>query len=482
LVGAALGLLPVRGAAAAPSTLPIEELRLANGMRFLLLRRPQMPTVEAGWVVDVGAADEEPGATGLSHLLEHMMFKGTPTIGSRDPDTEQETLDGLDAVEAELAALPAAGRRSRRRTELETERAELERRADALVRLGAFGLEYSRVGATRLNANTALDLTLYYVTLPAETLELWFWLESERLRQPVFRELTKEKRVVAEERRLRIASTPTGAADAAFDAAFWGDTPYARSTFGTEADVDAATRPALRAFFDRHYRPERLTAVLVGDFEPERVRGLADTYFARLTSGDGPPPRPPIAPPPPSTGELSTTCDCPPQVRVRYSTVPMGDPEQPALQLLTGLLDGRAGRLYRHLVLGREIAFAAYTQQTPLARGGSLTVTVEAKAGTPLEALLGAWDEELAALAAAPPAADELLRTRRRLATEHLDQLKDPHFLMRRLLVYAGLGDWRLLADWTERLAAVEPAAVQEAARRLRPERRLVAYYRRQGE
>jgi predicted Zn-dependent peptidase len=470
--------------AAAASALPVEELRLDNGMRFLMLRRPHMPTVEAGWVVDIGAAGDEAGATGLSHLVEHMMFKGTRTIGSRDLGRELATLDRLDAVEAELAALPDDGRRSaRRRSELNRQRQELERRADAAVQLGAFGLEYSRAGATRLNANTTLDSTLYYVTLPAEKLELWFWLESNRLSEPVFRELGKEKRVVAEERRLRVESTPTGAADRAFDEAFWRATPYARSTLGDPADVEAADRPAVRAFFDRHYRPERLTAVLIGNFEPAAARRLAATYFGRLAPGAGPPPGAPIRPPRTSSEVFATVCNCPPQVHVRYPTVALGHPDNDALQTLSALLNGRAGRLYRRLVLGREIAFAAYAQQSALARGGSFTVSLEAKGGAALETLLAAWDEELTLLLAAPPAEEEVRRTRRRLATEHLDQLKDPHSLLRRLLIYAGLGDWRHLAGWTERLAAVAPGDVQRAARRyLTADRRLVGYYRRGAE
>jgi predicted Zn-dependent peptidase len=478
LVTAALAGPGAAVAAGPASPLPIETFRLDNGMRFLLLPRQQMPTVEAGLVVDVGTAHEDPGATGLSHLVEHMMFKGTRTLGSLDLDRELATLDRLDAFVAELQALPRGVGSARRREALERERDALVSRAEGLVRLGAFGLEYSRVGATRLNANTALDLTLYYVTLPHEKLELWFWLESDRLREPVFRELAKEQRVVAEERRLRIDSTPTGAADRAFDEVFWADTPYARSTLGSAAHVAAATRPALRSFFERHYRPERLTAVLVGNFDPGVARRLAESYFGRLTPGTGAPAVAAVSPARVEEQTISIPCECPPQVQVRYPSVAFGHPDDAPLQLVAGLLNGRSGRLYRGLVVGREIAFAAYAQQSPLARGGSFTVGLEAKGQAPLESLVAAWDEELSMLLTVAPTEGELRRTRRRLATEHLDQLKDPHALMRRLLVYSGLGDWRLLASWSDRLSEITPLQVQAAARRyLARERRLVGYY-----
>lgn len=491
-----LALWPAPGDGAdssAPETrLPVEEFVLANGMRFLLLERPAMPTIEAGWVVAAGAADDPAGATGISHFIEHMLFKGSRSIGSRDIERELAVLERLGEAERALgplssAELEAAGKRraARRHADLEQERAALAAEARGLGQLGAFSLEYSRSGASRLNANTAEDLTLYYVTLPAETLELWFWLESDRLLEPVFREFSKEKQVVAEERRRRIDSTPTGAADLEFETAFWQGVPYSQPPLGRPEHLSKLTRAQLGEFFARHYRPGALTAVLVGNFDAGRVKELARSYFGRLESRS---PRNVAAPafswtPSRSREELlDQVCMCPPQVRIRYPTVPFGHTDQFALQALAGLLNGRTGRLYRNLVLGREIAFSGFAQQTPLRRAGSFTVTLEAKGEVTGEALLAAWDEELARLADQPAAANELARVRRRLATENLDQLKDPHLLMRRLLVYAGLGDWRQLAGWTERIEAVQPDAVMAVARRyLTPDRRLVGYYRRPG-
>ncbi|MCZ6508361.1 MAG: pitrilysin family protein [Acidobacteria bacterium] len=465
------------------TTLPVTELELPNGMLFLLLPRPEMPTVEAGWVVTTGSAFEAPGATGASHLIEHMLFKGTRTIGARDMKAETGVLARLDEVELEMRALPASGRRAQRRHRtLETERLELEQRARALTQLGAFSLEYSRAGATRLNANTAEDLTLYYVTVPAEKLELWFWLESDRLLHPVFRELTKEKQVIAEERRLRIASTPTGEADRAFDEAFWQGGGYGHSTLGRPEDVERLTRSDVRVVFDRHYRPENLTAVLVGNFELQRVEAMARTYFGRLPADAPASPPPRVQPALDRRGEqrLRQSCKCPEQVRIRYPTVSFGHPDQFSLQALAGVLNGRAGRLYRRLVLGREIAFSAYAQQTPLREAGFFTATLEAKGGTPLDELVAAWDAEVEQLTTRPPPGAELRRAQRRLATENLDQLKDPHYLMRRLLVYSGLGDWRQLGRWSDVIAAVEPQAIQDVARRyLTHDRRLVGYYER---
>jgi predicted Zn-dependent peptidase len=484
------------------STLPVEEFVLDNGMRFLLLARPGMPTVEAGWVVDVGSGDDAAGATGAHHLIEHMMFKGSRTIGAVDIETELFVLDRLDEIAARLSELRPRGERrkdDRRREELEVEQRLLTKKARELTRLGAFSFEYSRAGATRLNANTAEDMTLYYVTLPAEKIELWFWLESDRLAAPIFREFEQEKRIVAEERRLRVASTPTGEADEAFERAFWRGTSYAGSTLGLEADLQDLARPEVRESFDRDYRPERLTAVLIGSFEAAQVRDLARRYFGRLPVAGHEPrdrqraaplPSDPIGPGHEAPGReaprreteerLHRQCECAEQVIIRYPTVSFGHPDQFKLQALAGLLNGRAGRLHRGLVLGEEIAFSAFAQQLPLRHAGSFTVRIEAKAGTPVEQLVTAWDAEVVRLISAPPSEGELGRAQRRLATEHLDLLKDPHFLLRRLLSYAGLGDWTQLARWTELVGATRPAGIQEVAQRyLAAERRLVGFYER---
>ncbi len=471
------------GESQALGSLEIRDFALDNGMRFLVVERPSMPTVEAGWVVATGSAAEEEGRTGVAHLLEHMLFKGSATIGSRDWPREKDLLERLQAIESSLARTRSEPQ-SADAERLAAEVRSLEAAAADLVTLGAFSLEYSREGATRLNANTSADSTLYYVTLPREKVELWFWLESDRLSSPVFRELPKEIRVVGEEYRNRIEADPVGEADLRARESFWSAlfepaSPYGRSTMGEPGDVRRATRGQLRAFFDRYYRPEQLTAVLVGAVDAVEVERLARRYFGRLGSRGPVASRSPDARQRDGIDRLDLTCDCPAQVRVRYPTVPFGHDDQFALQGLAGLLNGRAGRLYRSLVLDQGLAFAAFARQRPLRHAGVFEVTLEARGDTPLQALVDAWDREIGRLLDEPPAAQEWTRTRRRLETEHLDALKDPHLLMRRLLLYAGLGDWRVLGDWPRRLGSVTPEELSQAARRhLRPDRRAIAFYR----
>ncbi len=474
-------------------TLPVEELTLANGLRFLLLPRPGTGTVEAGWLVRAGAADEPPGAGGAAHAVEHLLFQGTRTIAARDPAAELSLLEREDSLQEELARLAveaatpelASGRLARLRARLQDLTAEataLVERLRALILPGEFSLRYSQVGATGLDANTAHDFTLFYVTLPAEALELWFWLESDRLLDPVFREFEREKAVIAEERRLRVDSTPTGAAEEALAARFWGAGAYGSPTVGSPEALAGLRRPAARRFFAERYSADRITAALVGDFDPGAARSWAERYFGRLGSGAPPPLSQPVAPLVADVEPWTASCACPDQAQLLYRTVPLDHPDTTALQLLASLFNGRSGRLYRSLVVERGLAFAAFAQQTPYARAGAFEVTLEAKGGHDPDELVAAWDQELEALIAAPIAAPELERARNVLAAEALRQLREPSQLLRRLLIYDALGGWRLLADWPERLRRVSEGEVRVAARRyLAADRRLVAVFRREG-
>lgn len=470
---------------------PVEEFRLANGMRFLLVQRPEATTVAAGWVVEAGSAHDPSDRTGLSHLLEHSLFQGSRTIGSRDLDNELEVLARLDRVRAQLVqvrdeANEAAGRKKRKleqqATTLQEELSTLQRRASSLAWLGQFSLLYSEQGATGLNANTFRDFTLFFVTLPSEKLETWFWLESDRLLEPVFRELYKEIQVIKEERRMRIDSTPTGRFDEELRARFWGDHPYSWNPQGHPEHLERIDRPDARAFFEQHYRSDNLTAALVGAFDPEQIRDWARRYFGRLPRQPSPAKVDPAVPIELKQIEdrMSAACECPPQAQVLYPSPAFGHPDAAALRVLAAVMNGRTGRLYRSLVLEQQIAFSAFTRQISWSRAGEFSFQGETKGGADPEELVAAWDRQLMLVQTEPVTESELRRAKNRLTGDAFRSLKDPSALMKQLLVYQGLGDWRHLNDWPHQILAVSPQHLREAAARyLLPQRRSVALYRR---
>lgn len=473
---------------------PVEEFRLDNGMRFLLVQRPESTTVSAGWVVGAGSADDPPTATGLSHLLEHLLFKGSRTVGSRDLAQELLVLERQDRVWRQLMVVrdeitDASGRKREKleqeASKLQAELTTLQQQASSLAFLGQFSLFYSEQGATGLNASTFRDFTLYYVTVPSEKLESWFWLESDRLLEPIFREFSKEVQVVHEERRLRIESTPTGRLDEELRDRFWGDHPYSWDTQGRPGHLDRIERADARAFFKRHYRSDNLTAALVGGFNPEQARTWARLYFDRLPHH---PSLPTAALPAPirlrqAEDQMSATCVCPPQAHVLYPSPPFNHPDVAALQVLAAVLNGRAGRLYRSLVLEEQIAFSAYARQVSWRQAGEFSFRGETKGGVDPQALVLAWDRQLLRLQTETVPEGELRRAKNRLTGDAFRSLKDPTDLMKQLLANQGLGDWRHLNDWPHHVLAISAAELKRVALLyLEPSRRTVAVYRRSAD
>ena len=221
---------------------PVIEKTLSNGMKLLLVERHDDPAVAGGWVAHVGSSNERPGITGIAHLFEHMMFKGTPTLGTtnnaRDHEIILEQEKVRDAMRAEEVKMRAAMRRGEiddiAKLENKTERyKDLEKQFNKLVAeqrqmlvKNEFFKIYTTHGGSGMNAYTSDDMTAYFVNIPANKLELWAWMESERLLRPVFREFYSERDVVFEERRMRTESTPLGKFNETFNSIFWESHPY----------------------------------------------------------------------------------------------------------------------------------------------------------------------------------------------------------------------------------------------------------------
>src|SRR5207249_3629720 len=232
---------------------PVIETNLSNGMRVLMVARHDEPTVAGGWVAHVGSSNERPGITGIAHLFEHMMFKGTPTIGTKDFQkdlqiiAEQEKV--REAMRREERLMRAAYRRGEiddllkpenktpRLNELEKQFQELIEQQRAILVKNEFDRVYTAGGASGMNAFTTTDITGYFITVPANKLELWMWMESERLLRPVFREFYAERDVVFEERRMRTDSTPLGKFAETFESIVWESHPYSWPTVGWPSDI-----------------------------------------------------------------------------------------------------------------------------------------------------------------------------------------------------------------------------------------------------
>ena len=460
----------------------VEEIVLDNGMTWLLYENHDSPTVMAGWTALVGSVNERPGITGLSHFFEHMMFKGTHTIGTRDIEADLRIIEEQERVREEMRAEKAVMRARLRRGEIDdlanpeswTQRyRELSAEFDVLVQQqreiivkDELDRIYTRNGGEFMNAGTSEDQTLYFIRIPSNRLELWAWLESDRLLNPVFREFYSERDVVFEERRMRTESTPLGKFDEAFNATFWEAHPYMWPVVGWASDIPMYTLAQAREYFATYYAPNNIIGVLAGDFEVAEVRPLLERYFGRIPRGEVDPP-PVVTQEPEPVGEkrFNAEAETSPTVRIWWKGVPFVHRDMPVLDLLSDVMIGRTGRLYKGLVDGRKIAnqVSAGDRRPEVRRHLHGRVHGEGRRGPGGGRGCGLrGDREAPERAGAGGGASE--------GQEPLQGLRLPTTLLAALHrnaapQYAGLGDWRYINTSAERIEAVTAEDLQRAAK-----------------
>ena len=507
----AAGLVIAAAGGAAAQQVAVEELTLPNGMQFLLVPRSDQPNVvSAGWVAKVGSVNERPGITGISHFFEHMMFKGTDTIGTRDPEKDARYRAEQKALRDEINRLVWTRQYDRffkgeiddpwnpanDTQEIRILRAKLDELikaqqgrgqggpAAATIVKDEFDQVYTKAGGSGMNAFTTYDLTCYFITVPANKLELWAWMESDRLHDSVFREFYSERDVVHEERRLRTESTPTGRFEEQFDALFWASSGYSWPVIGWPSDLNSYTFEQAQDYWNVYYRPGNLVGIIVGDFDPRQARGLIERYFTRLDPGKR-------KPPPVVTLEvgqlaeqrMNAVGDVPPGVEIRYHTVPAGHADSYPLDMLAELLNERTGRLYTGLVEGRGIAATAQSFSDTRKYAGLFAVSAQARGATAPEALERALYEELARLQKDGVPDRELRKVKNRVAAQNYRKLENNMSLLVQLAFAEAVLDWREINEGPAKYEAVTAADVQRVANKYFQEsNRSVATYRRKAE
>jgi predicted Zn-dependent peptidase len=474
---------------------PVQEYVLPNGLKLLMVPRKGDPNIAAGWIAKVGSVNERPGITGLSHLFEHMMFKGTHAIGTKDIAKDLKLMAQMDAVKAEIrkeeivqarrlrlgeiSDLQDPKNRTLRHNDLLKQLAEIEKQSKTLIVQSEFDKIYTNAGASSMNAGTGEDYTMYYINVPANKLELWFWMESDRLLNPVFREFYSERDVVHEERRMRTDSTPTGKFEEEFDSMFWTSSPYHWPIVGWPSDLDNLTREEALSYFAVNYAPNNIAACLVGDFDPEKAKSLAVRYLGRLK-------RNPHGQPPVRTREVEQMAEkrmvayaeTNPQVEIRYHSVADGHADEPALVILGELMSGRTGRLYKSLVLDQQVATGAVAGQNGMKWEGYFLLRGVAKPGKTPEQVEQALYKEIEKFQKEKVGDHELQKIKNQLAASNFRRLDSPFSLMQQILVSESNRGWQMLNEDPKKYAAVTADDIQRVANAyFKPEKRAVAIY-----
>ena len=443
---------------------------LENGWTFIIVERPVAPVFSFMTRVNVGSAQEEAGNTGLAHMFEHMAFKGTPRIGTSNYHAERKALEELEqayqAYQRERLSQHANPQRIQEHFKAFKSK---QQNAAAYVVKNEFGDIVEREGGVNLNAFTSADVTGYFYSLPANKVELFAYLESERFLHPVFREFYKERDVVMEERRLRTESRPIGRLLEQFISTAFIAHPYHHPVIGYASDIQSYTMTDAERFYKQHYVPSNMITAVVGDIQADALIPLLERYFGRIPSGS---PSPPIRTvEPPSIAEKTVVLQDPAQPFYveGYHKQAITHEDQPAFDALDDILtNGRTSRFHRSLIRDKKIAVSAGSfGPYPGEKYPHLWTAYAVPArGVTNQEVQHAIREELERLKTEEITDEELAKFRTRAKAGLIRSLGSNLGLAMSLTDYHLLfGDWRELFRYIDRLDQVTKTDVQRVAR-----------------
>ena len=364
-----------KGAAkpAAPKRTGLETLEkqvrmftLANGLPFIVVERHDAPVFSFATVVNAGAANDQIGTTGIAHMMEHMAFKGTEIVGTRDYAGEAGLLAEEEKGWHALLAERRKGTRadSARLASLDQSFKNTQEKAREKVVSNGYTTLIEQNGGRGVNAFTSNDVTAYFYSLPSNRFELWALMEGGRMAHPVFREFYKERDVVYEERRMRYESSPTGRLFLEFVTAAFQAHPYGFGGIGFPSDLKTFSRTEGEEFYRRHYVAKNLCVALVGDVKEEEAKQNAERYWSDLSDAPAPPPIDTVEPQQKAERRVIIEDPAQPFIFIGWHCPAGTDPTFPAYEALGSLLaGGDFARLNKRLVKEKKIA--VQLQATP---------------------------------------------------------------------------------------------------------------------
>ncbi len=449
----------------------LTEHRLDNGLTILIYERPEAPVVSFFTLVNAGSAQEVPGITGLAHMFEHMAFKGTSVIGTTDFKAEQKTLARVDetyhAYEAERRK--PGGPDSTKLGALEKAWKDAQEQAGKYVVKNQFGEIIDREGGVGLNAFTNTDNTGYFFSLPANKVELWAYLESERFLDPVFREFYKERDVVMEERRLRTESQPIGRLIEQFNLAAFSAHPYHNPVVGYMSDLQAFSREDAVKFHKTYYVPSNIVMSIVGDVKARQIIPVLDKYFGRIPVGPAPEPVRTVEPRQIAEKVIELPDQAQPIYVEGYHKPANTDKEQAVYDAISDLLStDRTARLYRSLVRDKKIA--AQTGAFPGFPGekypNMMLFFVIPSPGHSNDEVQAAIRDEIEKLKTTLITDDELQMVKTRAKANLIRGLQSNQGIAIQLADFQTLhGDWRELFRNVEKIDRVTKEDIQRVAK-----------------
>lgn len=400
----------------------VQERVLDNGLKVIVKEDHRAPIVTSQVWYKVGSSYEHGGLTGISHALEHMMFKGTQKHGP-----------------------------------------------------GEFSEIISANGGNE-NAFTGRDYTAYFQNLAKDRLAVAFELEADRMRNLTLlpEEFAKEVEVVKEERRLRTEDSPTAFTAERFSAVAYLASPYRNPVIGWMSDLDALTVGDVRAWYRTWYAPNNAVLVVAGDVDPHQVFTLAARYFGSLKPEQTGTAKPRTEPPQDGIRRILVKASAKePYLIMGYKAIRIGDTEQKwepyALEMLASILDGgSSARFGRELIRGSEVAASVDADYSAFTRlPGIFSLDGTPAKGHSIADLEQALRTQIERVKKEPVNPEELERVRNQVIASKVFEKDSAFYQAMQIgqLESVGLG-WRLLDQYVERLSAVTAKQVQAVARK----------------
>jgi len=444
--------------------LDVKTHTFSNGLELLVVERHLSPTFSVRVRFKVGSADEKPGITGIAHLLEHMLFKGTRNIGTADYEAEVPIMEKIDELAHQLTDAITESRNPLYRGSIEKADslraliAELQKKQEQYIIKYELWETYLRHGGSGLNASTGNDRTQYYISLPSNKLELWAYLESDRLSNPVFREFYSERDVVYEERRLRVDNSPSGKLYEQLNATAFTASSYNWPVVGWASDLETMLKEDVEEFFHQYYSPNNIVIAIAGDVKFDEVVKLIEKYFGHIPPSEKPvPPVTTMEPEQQGERRVAVVYDAEPRMAIGWHMPAGGDVDQEVFDVISSLLTrGRTSRLYKSLVEEKQMissirAMSAFTRFPDI-----FTIIAVPKAGYTIKDVETAVYEEIENLRKEGPSDWELQRVINQLEADYVRGLRSNRGLAFRLSdMQAKVGDWSYLLTLKEKRQAV---------------------------
>ena len=462
----------------------VEKIVLENGMRVLVLPRRGAPTVSFVMQYGIGGVHERPGETGVAHLLEHMLFKGSETIGTTDVMAERALFKTIDELHEDMVAANASGslvEAGRLKDQID----RLEDEAREFVVANEFDRILSRAGAQGLNATTTSESTTYFVELPSNRAELFFALEADRMANPVFREFYSERDVVMEERRMRVDASPRGTLYERHLSTAYSVHPYGQPVVGLMADLESLGRRDVERYYQNYYGPNNAVLAVVGNVETDQIANWARLYLGSIPERLDPPPVELREPEQIKERRIIIEWDAEPALRIGWHVPEATHNDAAAIAMLSVILTGgRTSRLHRHLVTDEQIAASVFSSTGPGSRFPQLfQIDVTPVHTASIDAVEASIYKEIQRIQDEGPTDEEIARVRNQVEAGRVRRLQSNLGLAFQITDAESLfGDWTTTFKSAELMTTVVSEDVRRAARRyLTSENRTVAVLQRSG-